>query len=652
MALRTLLNNVAYEELGEEMTTQGSFGIEPGTTFIAGQPAVITLVYEIGVNGVAPGGKIEFLFPPLWVWQEGQLKDERRPDFVAVDISRKSVTYLARMQAFLKGDALPGVGIEITGPDGLQEGDVVTVRYGKETSEQAGVRADRWASITPFGNRLARFGCRVDADGSGTLVDVSRSPVRVDVAPDAPAELIAHAPSILTPGERAAVKCALVDRNRNVLREADMRLCRLNGAGVVAPTGKADESESGLAAGRVSIEATCEGVARVEVTEERTGLARRVNPMVVRRDPGERIFWGDIHGHSNESDGAGSSEDYFRYARDVAGLDFTSLTDHDDSLAAAPAHWERTKELTQRFNASGEFVTLLGFEWSSQAFGHRNVYYRGEDGPVFSYRGETSNTPRELWKLLEPYECIVVPHHSPGIYMPLSLGFASMDWSRANDDLERLVEIFSCHGNSERLGDEDNFALLTAGGHFVEDALSMGRKLGLLASSDSHNGHPGLTGHYDYCHYDPEAKTDWVRLYPRNQKIKRPSRDKMRGCLTAVYASELSREAVYDALKARRCYATTGTRPIVSFSVNGAPMGSITTLTDAREIEASVVSSQGIRGMEVFRGEDVVERLQPESDEGTLYFTDREDVPRGTFYYLRVIEESGDKAWTSPVWLA
>ena len=372
----------------------------------------------------------------------------------------------------------------------------------------------------------------------------------------------------------------------------------------------------------------------------------------MRKDPAERVFWGDIHGHSNESDGAGASEDYFRYARDVAGLDFTSLTDHDDCLVGAPAKWERVKQLTEQFNAAGAFATLLGFEWSSQTFGHRNVYYRGKEGSVFSYRDDASDTPRKLWKLLAPFECIVVPHHPSGIYMPMSMGFATVDWSRANDDLERLVEIFSCHGNSERLGDDDNFTLLAAGGHFVQDALDIGRRLGIMASSDSHNGHPGLTGHYDYCHYDPEAKTDWVRLYPRNQKISRPSRDKMRGCLTAVYAGELSREAVYDALKARRCYATTGIRPIVAFSVNGVPMGSVAKRTGVREIEASVVSSQRIRSMDVFRGEEIVERLTPDRDEATLRSSDQEDVPPGTFYYLRVTEESGDKAWTSPVWVA
>ncbi len=42
-----------------------------------------------------------------------------------------------------------------------------------------------------------------------------------------------------------------------------------------------------------------------------------------------RIFWGDVHGHTSHSDGKGSLDDYFAYARDVSNLDFVIVTDHD-----------------------------------------------------------------------------------------------------------------------------------------------------------------------------------------------------------------------------------------------------------------------------------------------------------------------------------
>ena len=125
----------------------------------------------------------------------------------------------------------------------------------------------------------------------------------------------------------------------------------------------------------------------------------------------------------------------------------------------------------------------------------------------------------------------------------------------------------------------------------------------------------------------------------------------MRGCLVAVFAEELSREAIYDALAARRCYATTGTRPIIEFTVNGAPMGANIQPGGTRNIAARAISSQTIKAMEVFRNDEVIRRIEPQVDEAELSLTDGQEVPAGTFYYLRLIERSGDKAWSSPVWV-
>ena len=119
----------------------------------------------------------------------------------------------------------------------------------------------------------------------------------------------------------------------------------------------------------------------------------------------------------------------------------------------------------------------------------------------------------------------------------------------------------------------------------------------------------------------------------------------------AVLSEELTREAVFDALAARRCYATTGTRSIVTFTVNGAPMGSAIAPTATRHIEAHVIAGQSIRAIELWRNDAVIAACEPGKDEGKLTFADKEGVPSGTFYYLRVIEQSGDQAWASPVWV-
>lgn len=631
------------------MNELGAFRMTPEPEIVAGRPVVITLTWEVGTAGLVPGDVVEFVFPPLWSWQKGQTDDDRLEDYVAVTSSRQDVSFRSRIFNW-RMNHRPAVEAELLGESPLREGDVVTCQYGKETPAQTGIRADRWASITPFANIFARFRCVIHPRGNDRERRVPPGEILLDIVPDAPAKLIARAPSIAKTGEALALKAALVDRHHNGIRHRQSHFAASDPSGIVAPASVMPTAGGKLSSGRAATTVGRAGVARIEIIEDQTGLAARANATVVKDDPDLFLYWGDIHGHSNESDGVVSAEDYFTYARNVAMLDFTSLSDHDTVLAANPESWQRIMDLTETFNDPGAFAALLGFEWTSQTHGHRNVYYRGSDGPAFSWMDEATDSPHKLWTALEGHDSIVVPHHPSGLWFTNPIkGLAVNDWSRAHEK-ECLVEIFSNWGNSERLGDPDNFTVLASGGHFVQDALEMGRTLGLIASSDSHNGHPGLTGLYDQAAYDPGLDMERVKYTTKDPRHNRTSPDKMRGCLVAVYAKELSRDAVFDALAARRCYATTGIRPIVEFTVNDAPMGSLIEPAPRRRIQANVISNQPIASLELSRNGSIIHRIEGDGEEASLDLTDDDDVPSGTFYYLRVIEQTGDKAWTSPVW--
>ena len=635
------------------MSTLGEFRMSPTGTVTAGRPQVFTLTYEVGSAGLASGDVVEFAFPPLWIWQKGQIEDDRREDYISVEVSRDGVRFLRRLYCW-RQQHRPAVEVEIVGDVGLQGGDTVTVLYGKETPEQSGVRVDRWASITPFANRFARFQCVIHRSGRDEEEPVPPSPITLDIVPDAPEKVIARVPSIAKAGEAITLKAALVDKHHNAIRYQPARFVGKGADDVLPEAAIAPEQGGKLCAGRVDVRAGEPGVARIEVVEERTGIVGRTNPVKIEHDPKTFIFWGDIHGHANASDGVVSIEDYYTYARDAAMLDFTSLTEHDPLMKmpdGSRAPWDDLCEACERFNAPGAFATLHGYEWTCQTYGHRNVYFRTDRAASFRWLDEASDSPAKLWACLEGCDAIVVPHHPTGLWFTNPMkGLAVNDWSRGHDK-ECLVEIFSNWGNSERIGDPDNFTILQSGGHFVQDALDMGRRVGFIASSDSHNGHPGLTGLFDMAEYDPGLVLERFKhsfIDPRRQ---RTSPDKMRGCLVAVLAEELTREAVFDALAARRCYATTGTRPIVTFTVNDAPMGSVITPTPERHIEAHVIAGQPIRTIELWRNDAVIAATEPDADEGGLAFKDKNAVPSGTFYYLRVIEQSGDKAWASPVWV-
>ncbi len=87
---------------------------------------------------------------------------------------------------------------------------------------------------------------------------------------------------------------------------------------------------------------------------------------------GMDFYFGNLHSHTGYSDGRGTAEDAFRWARDEARFDFYVITDHAEFLSAA--EWQDTAEKADAFDEDGVFVALRGFEWSNPIFGHANVY--------------------------------------------------------------------------------------------------------------------------------------------------------------------------------------------------------------------------------------------------------------------------------------
>ena len=180
---------------------------------------------------------------------------------------------------------------------------------------------------------------------------------------------------------------------------------------------------------------------------------------------------------------------------------------------------------------------------------------------------------------------------------------------------------------------------------FVQRALAMGRRLGFTGGGDDHDGHPGdpiATGAEPFRHRDG---------------------------LMAVWAPELSREAIFQGMYDRRTYATTGARIIALFSVADQPMGGELTLaerpelSDERVITAYVVGESKIAQVEIIRNNETVYHQFGEGSELELSWTDTEpleglaltpvdeDQPRFVFYYVRVLQSDGHMAWLSPVWI-
>jgi hypothetical protein len=496
----------------------------------------------------------------------------------------------------------------------LAAGETVRIHFG---AGALGARADS------FAERASRFWIAVDGDGDGLRGVLADSP-SVPVLPGPPARLALTLPSTARPGDEIHVALAVLDRGANAWPEfgGTVELLDLpEGIGLPPSIELAPEDR---AHGALIARAPGPGVYRLRARATLAGevLETVSNPLLVSDGP--RVAWADLHGHSDVSDGTGRPEDYFRYARDVARLDAVALTDHDHwgllPLDEHPELWEENKQVGERFHEPGRFVTLHGFEWTNWVYGHRHVLYFSGEAPLFSSLDERYDEPAELWAALRGLPALTVPHHPAG-------GPAPIDWGVAPDrELEPAVEVTSAHGCSEAL-DCARSIYSAVEGCFARDALDRGYRLAFVGSGDGHDGHPGLT------HLGSHYPT---------------------GGLAAVLCEELSREGLLAALRAGRAYATSGPRIVLRTALGGARMGASIAAAELGEAATLFVEVHGtapIESIEVVRSGTLYAGLAGEGALDLTVSAELEALAAGEYVYVRVVQEDGGAAWSSPIFV-
>jgi hypothetical protein len=569
---------------------------------VSNRPDRFTIHYEVGPHGIATGGVVYFQVSPFWEWTTPQAVDPDHRGYTTVTPSDSEIQ--------LRLDTLDQqlLGIEVTGRP-LVEGDRMTIVYG---AGLAGAMPDRYAE------RDSPFWIGVDGDGDGNRRFLLDSPT-IDVHPGPPAGLVLTAPTIVRPGERFRVTLAWIDAWRNTGVEAESDVTLDVPEGLELPTQVAFPADSG---GRRTIEGVAKAAGSYRLrahTEQREATS---NPMVVA-EAGPRVLWGDLHGHSNYSDGTGVPEDYFRYARDVSALDVIALTDHDHwgmlPLVRHPELWQEIRHQTQRFHEPGRFVTLLGFEWTSWIHGHRHVLYFDDAGELVDSVDPKTESPTQLWAALEGTNALTFAHHSAG-------GPIATNWDIPPDPrFEPLTEIVSIHGSSEA-PDSPGFIYRPVEGNSVRDALDRGYMLGFVGSGDRHDGHPGA------YQVDPPQ-----------------------GGLTAFLAEERTRESVREAMRERRVYATNGPRMLLRFALGSHGMGSQVSVGDAGRIDdvlfVQVVAEAPLERIELVRSGALVDGVLAEGRLELTLHREIQDLAPGEYLYVRAVQENGGAAWSSPIFI-
>jgi len=573
-----------------------------------GDRARFEIVYEAGPLGAEPGAML-FLQPsPFWGWEVPQGIDPERPAYTTVRLSGADDD----LETELLGGELLGVPL----PEGLAPGQQVELVYGA---------GPLLAGLDRYAEREARIWLALDADGDGVRGLVDESPL-LDVAAGPAALLQLRGPSTARAGTAVRYRLSVLDPRGNAgTRYAGAVRLRSEPPGLELPETLELEARAGGLAGFEAV-APEPGVYRIhaEATPPGLGPLEAVsNPLVVGRAGGPQL-WGDFHGHSQLSDGTGTPEDYFRYARDVAALDAVALTDHDHwgmrFLDARPALWERIRQATADFHDPGRFVTVLGYEWTSWLHGHRHVLHFAEDGPLLSSLDPRYETPAQLWQGLAGLPALTFAHHSAG-------GPISTNWAYPPDPvLEPVTEVTSVHGSSEA-PDAPSPIYAPVPGNFVRNALNAGYRLGFLGSGDSHDGHPGLT------HLAAGSSAPL-------------------GGLAALLTGERSREAVLAALRQRHVYATNGPRIWLRVHIDGRPMGSVIEPSEGlQQLEIEAVGEAPIERVDLVRSGHVA-RVEGEGDLAVSVSREIPALAPGEYHYVRVVQSDGGAAWSSPIFVA
>ena len=285
-----------------------------------------------------------------------------------------------------------------------------------------------------------------------------------------------------------------------------------------------------------------------------------------------------------------------------------------DTSALLKSTWAKSVAAADKYNEPGRFTAFIGFEWTSMPGGnnlHHNVIFRDSGARALQVIPLTtfdSEDPEKLWAYLADYEkktggqAISIPHNSNlsgGLmFADKTLGGKPFDraYAEARSKWEPVAEITQTKGDSETLpllSPDDEFAnferwdktniagtqddtpeqqphnylrpTLTRGLKFANELGANPYKYGLIGASDNHTA-LSMVAADNFFGALPHEEPSPTRLLNKplsiasGRKPLPPSSEMASSGFAAVWATENTREAIFDAIRRRETYGTTGTR--------------------------------------------------------------------------------------------
>jgi hypothetical protein len=335
-----------------------------------------------------------------------------------------------------------------------------------------------------------------------------------------------------------------------------------------------------------------------------------------------RILRGDLHRHTDISAdgiGDGSLLDFYRYAFTAGQYDYMLVADHQ--YGGTEYNWWRTEKSEDAFLVTGRFWPMFGTERSvPYPNGHRNTFFaqRGNRELPIS-RDELAgklNTGPILYPYLRKLGGLTSSHSSASDQ--------GNDWRDNDPQLEPMVEIYQGLNSSyeyenapradtpQRRYYHHGEGWRPAG--FVWNAWAKGLKLGVQASADH------IATHDAYA------------------------------CVLLEEDQPRGREDILDAMRKRHAYAATD-NIIVDVRIGEHLMGDAFPSGEIPLLKVRVEGTGPIAKIEVIKNNTFIHTVRPNGVSAVFEYRDNDIQPGESYYYVRVEQDAGQLAWSSPIWV-
>jgi len=341
----------------------GTVTLEPANRFEAGSYVELKFTITIGEYGFDDRGNIKLAWPVTNSFGIPQFDEKEFENYTTIETNGQvKLSYDFSHSDYIR-PFMPCIKIKVK--DGsLEPGEKVIITMGSQKYGGKGLKVQTYIE-----NKI-EFKTLLDPFGTNKYTRLPDSP-SIDIVSNKPAKL-----TIIHPSE------AVVGKAFWVLVRAD----DTQGNTADSYTGTIT-LDIGDMKREISLTTEDSGYRRIEdiivkeagvyypEIQDTHGWTAKGSPLIVSEEGQDlHLFWGDLHGQTGETVGSGTIEEYLKFGREQAALDYISHA--ANAFQVTIPIWKNTQKAIKEFHEPSRYVTFLGYEWSgvTSAGGDHNVY--------------------------------------------------------------------------------------------------------------------------------------------------------------------------------------------------------------------------------------------------------------------------------------